>query len=272
MEATTIPLWWSTFVPNRLQENHNANTKKANWKLFNVFSAIYNIGNCLTCDEQATLLTETLHNTAKQSIPKSSGNVFQKRILWWTDDCSRANVERKRALQRYQHSGLMADKISYKRARAIAQYLKSETRKKLWKECVSTINITTPISKIWARIGKMSGKYKPHTTPCLTRGNNLMTDPLQVENMLATHFESVSSGTNYSPNLLQAEAGAKSHQLDFSTDNAQPYNSSIIMKEVVGTLNQYRRTAAGEDGISYQMLLHTVCTILLTSSCWTFLF
>ena len=150
----------------------------------------------------------------------------------------------------------MADKTSCKRARAIIQYLKLETRNKSWKEYVSTINITTPMSKIWARIGKMSGKYKLHTTPCLTRGNNLMTDPLQVANMLATHFESVSSGTNYSPNFLQVKARAESHQLDFSTDNALPCNSPITIKEVVGTLKQCRRTAAGKDGISYQMLLH----------------
>ena len=150
----------------------------------------------------------------------------------------------------------MADKISYKRARAIAQYLKSETRKKSWKEYVSTINITTPISKIWARIGEMSGKYKLHTTQCLTRGNNLMADPLQVANMLVTHFESVSPGTNYSPNFLHVKARAESHQLDFSIDNTLPYNSPITMKEVVGALKQCKRTAAGEDGISYQMLLH----------------
>ena len=42
------------------------------------------------------------------------------------NECYRVNYERKQALRRYQRSGLIADKITYKRVRAIAQFIKNK--------------------------------------------------------------------------------------------------------------------------------------------------
>ena len=62
-----------------------------------------------------------LLDAADASIPKSSSRTPKRRVPWWTPDCTRACVERKRALRCCQRSGHMADRISYSRARAFAK-------------------------------------------------------------------------------------------------------------------------------------------------------
>ena len=47
-----------------------------------------------------------------------------------------------------------------------------------------------------ARVMKMTGKYKPRTTPCIIHNNNTISDPTEVANILAQHYENVSNGLN----------------------------------------------------------------------------
>ena len=110
------------------------------------------------------------------SIPKSSAVAHLRRVPWWTRECSRANVERKRALRRYQRSRTIADKITYNRANANAKLIKN-ARKASWQRFISTIYRNTPMCQIWDKIMKINGKYKNNHTPCIQNGNNQITEP-----------------------------------------------------------------------------------------------
>lgn len=59
------------------------------------------------------------------------------------------------------------DCIEYNRARAKAMYTFRNGCKNSWNSFINSININTPMSKIWSRIAKMSGKYRQHAQPYL---------------------------------------------------------------------------------------------------------
>jgi len=146
-----------------------------------------------------------LISAATASIPKSTGRPRPNRVPWWNVACATSNRERKTALRRYQRTGSVTDKISYNRARARAKYIKKEARKNSWKSYVDSINAETPMSKIWSRIRKIRGIYKPINSPILKQQGQLKSDPLQVAEILAEHYESVSSSHRYSDNFKRIQ-------------------------------------------------------------------
>ena len=129
----------------------------ANWNLFRYGTTIQE-NNIFNCDERLERFITVVKMAADNSIPKSSGNVGRVLVPWWTDECARVNSDRKHALRQYQRSGLLVHKISYIRWRSKARYVKNGARRSSFKNYVSGLNINTPMSKVWSRIRKMSGK------------------------------------------------------------------------------------------------------------------
>lgn len=236
--------------------------KRANWKLFTQETATDNTNEDFSCQDNLEIFNTLIINAAINNIPMSSGKSTRIRVPWWTDDCTRVNRERKRALRRYQQTGLIADKITYNRMRAIAQFTKNNARSNSWKQYISSLNSTTPMTKIWARIRKMSGKYKQYQSPCIMHNNTLVTEEGEVANILAQHYESVSSHNSYSAEFLQIKRNQEADQLDFSSREEYDYNSPITIKEIKGVLQQCKNTAPGEDGVVYQMLKRIHLTAL----------
>jgi hypothetical protein len=134
---------------------------KANWKIFYDETALdfdEEMTHDMTVDDLVDVLNDTIMSAANRSIPMSSDRIMPRRVSWWTPECTVVNVERKRTLRRYQRSRCVADKISYSRSRGAARFSKNNIRRGSWRSFVSTINIDTPMSKIWSRYGKMCGK------------------------------------------------------------------------------------------------------------------
>jgi hypothetical protein len=231
--------------------------KKANWTHFRDATEVSltedQIEN-LTVDEMVDNITIAITTAANLSIPMSSSRILPKRVCWWTPECTRVNIERKQALRRHQRTRLVADKITYSRRRAIARSKKNIIRKDSWKAFVSTLNVDTPMRKIWSRTGKMYGKYKQRTAPYLIHGNNTVTEPAAVANTLAQHYERISGRANYSPESIREMERSKSIRLDFKENEAQEYNTPISIREISGMLKQCKNSAPGEDQVQYQML------------------
>lgn len=145
------PIIIETIDEEQIVREPRYNINKANWKMFKTHSICHFSAdnNDISIDQMVDQYNDLITSAANRSIPKTSNICVGKRVPWWTDDCSRVNYERKVALRRYQHSKLLADKISYNRARARAQYVKDQARKTSWQEYVSTLNKDTPMSQIW---------------------------------------------------------------------------------------------------------------------------
>lgn len=230
--------------------------KKANWKLFEEQTAINDFQENSNINTRLEHAISIIKEAANASIPRSSTSEPKYRVPWWCDEIRRVNWKRKSALRRFQRSGAEVDKLSYIRWCTIAQEVKIQAAKESWQEYVSKLNVNTPMSKIWSRFRKMDGRYSQQHPPMLSDGTNLTSDPQAVAELLATHFENVSSSNGYSEEFKRLKRTCESNRLNFRTNLHIPYNDPITLRELSGTLQQCKNSAPGEDEISYQMLRH----------------
>lgn len=232
--------------------------QKANWTMFRSLTELPApppLPDTPT-GEHLEQLCSLISGAADAAIPKSSGRPIRHRVPWWTEAIGAANLVRKRALRRFQHTSALADRISYNRCTAIAKNLKFNAKRHSWQTFVSSINVHTPMSKIWSNIRKISGKYQIQPPPTLHTPAGLTSDPAEVAELLAQHYQRTSSSTNYSDLFLPIKAHAEQTTLDFSTEDALHYNAPITIRELRGALSSTHSSAPGEDEITREMLLH----------------
>lgn len=240
--------------------------RRADWHLFRTLSAVDGRRTLdMSLDAKVLTFNRVLLQAAELSIPKSSGRPFPRRNPWWTPECSRTKRLCTAALRRFLRTKLLADGISYKRARAVAQFVQLEARRTSWRTYVSSLNVDTPMSQIWSRVAKMGGRYHAHHPPALLSRGSLVTDPQGVADLLADHFASISSAGRYPAAFRHIKARAEAGSLDFSEGDVAGYNSPLTTRELFGALRVSRLTAAGADGISYEMLrrMHPSAVVFL---------
>ena len=66
----------------------------------------------ITVDELVEVFIKHKTEAALAAIPRTSGHLMHQRVPWWTNECSAANGERKRALKLFQRTRLLTDKIT----------------------------------------------------------------------------------------------------------------------------------------------------------------
>ena len=191
---------------------------------------------------------------AINSIPQSSNIPRPRRNPWWTQECNEAIRKRKTALRKYQRSSLIIDKINYCRARAIATNTLKNAKKNSWRKYISSININTPMSKIWKRIGKIRGSYQNIKTPYLIKNNVHISDRKQVAELFATHYENISSVESYTHAFRRSAINIERRPINFNTMECLAYNTQITSLEFSRMLATAKKSAPGQDRISYNML------------------
>ena len=242
--------------------------KRADWDSYYHATEIEDYGEVLddaSIDENISMFNEHIITAADSCIPISSGDEIPHRVPWWNLSCTTANYERKQALRRYKRTNLPADLISYKRARARAKYVKKQASKESWRKYVSSLNVDTPMSKIWSRIRKMRGIYQQVSSPVIKQDDRYVCDPAEVAEMLANHYQSVSSNNRYPNSFKQIKQRAESINLNFNTTTDLDYNYEFNFNELSQALKNCKESSPGEDKISYKMLnkSHISCKLFL---------
>lgn len=228
---------------------------KANWRNFedNTYISEDEINNTEALEDLVNCYYRIIVSAADSSIPKSSGLLRPKKVPWWTEECTQANRDRKAALRKYQNSRLVVDKIAFCRARAIARNVQINAKKTSWQKYIQSLNSDTPMSKIWRRIKKIKGNYQPIKPICLIKNGNYITKESEVAELMACHYEKISSNRSYSPQF-QRLLQRKEHTIDFSTNREYSYNSNITEIELKRMLMCSKKSAPGEDNITYNMI------------------
>ena len=241
---------------------------KANWNLFRELTYWNDADFDIDGTDVNQLITQYnchIITAAQIAIPKSSGLPRKYKVPWWTSECAEVIKQRKKALKRYQRSLLVADKISYCRARAIAKYTLNKTKRESWERYITGINEITPMSKIWKRIRKIRGKYENVKAPYLIKNDEHITDPQRIADIMANHYAKISSNNSYKASFQRTQR-KQEYQINFATRDLLPYNSPINSLELDRALSSSGNSASGDDQISYNMIKnsHKTCqTILL---------
>ena len=228
------------------------NISRADWKKYG--DCVYSPGEVeqMPLEERFERLMTHVITTADQTIPKTNPNI-KKPVPWWTAECDLLRQERKRALRRYQKTGLLVDRISYKRERAKAQFLMNKIKRKSWHDYISKITVDTPMSKVWRRIRKISRKYPTTHPPCLRIGASIVSDPGEVCEIMARHYSKVSSNQSYTKQFNRDRPRLE-EEFNFETNIEEEYNAPITMKELESVLSEVRDSAPGEDLVTYSMI------------------
>jgi len=240
------------FIPEIRYMEH-----RANWSLFEQETNV-NVNDDIfqeyTVDELIAYFTNHIIRAANKAIPKSSNRPRPKRNPWWSTECTEAIRNRKTALRRYQRSSLLSDKITYSRARAIAKNTLLKAKRTSWQQYINSLNVNTPMSKIWKRIRKIRGTYQNIKQPYLIKDNSHITDKNDVAELLASHYERISSSNSYSNNFRRIQQREEQTPINFSTNEEIPYNSPITILELKRMLSISGNSSPGEDKLSYNMI------------------
>lgn len=206
-------------------------------------------------DDATEYVTDIIIGAAKRSIPQTKGTIRTKPVPWWNPEVSEAIRERKVAIRRYYRTGLLADKIKFKRARARARYLIETARRKSWNEYVSSLTESTPINEVWNRVKKIKGRYNGQTQPVLQGPDGIVTDPALVANMFGESISNISLGWQ-TPQHNQAKQRLERSRVIFPNDGGEDYNCAFTSLEYENALKLSSNSAAGEDKIYYSMIEH----------------
>lgn len=223
------------------------NTAKADWKKFK---------NSLKLPTEQTVekITESILTAANKSIPTSGGKPFKRAVPWWNEETKNVTEQKKRALNKFKKYPTTDNLIAFKQARATARKVILKNKRDSWNEYTSTITPDIESKTMWTKIKAVSGINTSNTiTSIQTETNSITEDPVEIANIIATHFENVSHTNNYEPNFLQIKNNSEI-SINFNTENEFAYNSPFTIEELESEIQKTKIGAPGPDTISNDML------------------
>ena len=205
----------------------------------------------------------TIPNNKKQIEGNSKGarpSHVYKTVFWWNKACEKAKKDRKAALRKWAKTKTPEAHQNYKDKRNFATKVITNTQKRAWRAHVQQLSINSDPKKTWNMLKAMDGRVPtqqikpiqdPHTGQMLTQDE-------EKANVLADHYEYVSSDKNIDPEYLKSKDKKLNERLSRHKGilDKKDYNTPITLTELEETLRQKAETAPGEDGITYAMLLH----------------
>lgn len=248
----------NTFFPGPKRFNF----KKARWDEYWEMSALPEDLPTLPVDQRTEFLTNHILRTAKSTIPFVQTDLKTPRAPFWNAECEIAKREKNRLYRAWYRTRLPCDRIRYNRARAIEVKTINEAKRSSWQNFVSSINSTTPCAKVWNRVKKISGKHRPSPLPTI-RGDNgrLITNPLEVSEVLGDNLASHSSGRYFTSEFRAAQQRLEQTTFEFDDDDTS-YNAPFSITELEESLRKSKNTSPGPDEIHYDMIRHLHPTAL----------
>ena len=256
MGSDHFPVWLShQSVAVMGQRPPRWNLRKADWSQFQT-----RLEEGLCSDQHGSFsvqeFTSLIIESAEACIPRTSSSPRRPPVPWWTDSCQDAISARKRALRAFQRSSTTANLVEYKRAKARARRTVREAKRRSWSSYVSEINRFTPISEVWSRIKRISGKSCSAPLPVLRIGDRDIMHPVEVAEEIARAFSERSRGGCSDPNFKRHRTRCESAGVNFNTSGQFAYNEPFTMEELKAQISSLRNVAEGPDAIHNEMLRH----------------
>jgi len=143
-------------------------TTKANWTQFrNLTNTALKANDFSNIKDAIEFIETTIIGAANATIPKTGNITSRPPVPWFNDECRRYRRNMLRAERALRRNYSVINAIAYKRARAQCRFIMNKARKQSWQSYVSTITSKLPLSSVWKRVAKISGKFRPSPTPVL---------------------------------------------------------------------------------------------------------
>lgn len=236
--------------------------QRADWSLFQYRCDIQLGRMPLDIDNPADHFTKTLISIAEEAVPKTSGKPHHRSNPWFNDDCKKAIHARKKAERVFNKHPTAANLTRLKISRAQARRTINAAKSQSWREYVSSLTGDVSSKKVWSFIRKMKSKGGTARVQHLQCHTGLLTSKEDIAEELAEAFEKNSSVENCNPDFQTVRRKEEARALNFSSDNAEPYNQPFCMDELLCAIRNCHDTAVGPDMIHYQFLKHLPSSVL----------
>jgi hypothetical protein len=187
---------------------------------------------------------------------------FKHKLLpWWTQECTDAVSEKRKAFNTFRRLKTVSHYLHYKKLKGTTQALLKKTKKESWRNLCKTFNEKTKLTHAWRVLKAMDGRSKSKDPiPTLEQNGIKYATNQEKANLLAGSFAQVSSSNNYSPEFkefktyFQALPTAPSHK-DFVNPSKTPnINDPFSLAELQRAMASAKNTTPGQDGITMKML------------------
>ena len=229
---------------------------KANWRQYqDLTTSLRPLTDFVDSDEAVTYFTDVLHSSAIQSIPRTSGRFPKRPVPWWNSNCTNAVREKRAAFSRLLRHRDPHSLEEFRIARARARRTLKEEQRRSWRAYLSSITVRTPLSEVFNKVRKISGKFSPSPPPVLSHAGNTVADAKSVADLFASHFASVSQRDPTAPGA-RYRRGRESTNIDFDSPGGESYNVPFSPSELQTALSQCHDSSPGPDDIPYAFLRH----------------
>jgi ribonuclease HI len=201
-------------------------------------------------------LTKILQCAALKCIPKTGDKMKRPPVPWWSAEIKNWIRKRRKAERKYKKTRKEEDLAEFRKLRAKVKYLIKKAKREKWREYVDTITVQTNPTNMWNKIGKISGKRRSTGISAMSNGTNITCDPYEIANILAEHFEIVSSTQNYTTEFLKIKEREEQTPIDILDEDNEPYNLPFTSDELEDALHSCKGSSPGTDEIHYQMLIN----------------
>jgi len=213
--------------------------------------------NCISLDlEHSYQLSETsILEATRAAIPQTK---YTGKI-WWNVACDLAIKKKKYALHRMKRARVPLDVIIFKRCRAKARRVILEVKQSSWENFCNALTSNSKLSTVWNVIKKFSGHHPREFIPSLRQGSTTACNNQHKANMLATHFQSVSSTSNYEIAFRRTMSSLEVETLEAASEitlKDPQLNQLFSIDELQCALPTTKNSAPGADQICYKLPKH----------------
>ena len=231
------------------------NFKRADWASFRAIADVDVSGEDI--DTKVSNATHSILHAAEVCIPKTATVHTKRGVTWWTTDCRQALRERNRRYRYFSQQPSQDNFIAYKKARAQARKVILNAKRNSFRQFVTTVNRTTPLTQVWKTITILSNKKQFNPLNSLKINGNVIDDPRAIANTIAHHFHEASSTASYDPAFLPRKEAAEHTVPNFAMGGVNSdYNSEFTLDELLLALKTCKGSSPGPDNITYSMLQH----------------
>lgn len=103
-------------------------------------------------------------------------------------------------------------------------------------------------------VKKIGGRYNNKQVSKLKIGDEIITEPTEIANILAKHQQAISSNNNYSPEFLETKAIVESNDLVIEYNPLNPLNFPFSYDEFNKAIKSRKDTSPGPDNMCISMV------------------
>ena len=230
-------------------------TEEANWGLFRhrLDLLLHDYVPKDTAGEEASQLESTLDKALEQSLKKTSPSLRKTPRPPWLNDpiYKQAKNIQNQLLREHKKRPTTDSRGNLKAAQKITRELYSQARNKIWLDWCGTLGKDSSIGEMWKNLKRLNGKGVPtrkHPQP-QTRANEL-----------AQNYAQRAESSQLPPEVRKLQEKLKTSRVanlskftKMKADSDKPFTS----EELCRALAKRKKSAPGQDGITFEILSHT---------------